>query len=242
MTRTTSHPTGLHIVRIPGECGPILRCSGELTVATAEALKRQVDLLAGLDHPAMILNLASCNLIDADGVMLLLDAYRSLRARGQQLALVTGSNPNVRFLRLLDLDWFLPTFPNEESAQRALRGGGPTDAAPATWEDARADSLVKWRLVLSMLDRGTPQEAMREITSMHGLCRHSEELHQHRCTETGVRCEVCPLFKALGAHESDIGCRSATQPMVEALIAGDRESAKTRVAGLVQIIEQMPLP
>ena len=242
MSPSASESQALHIIRIPGECGPILRCSGELTVATTEALRRQVELLAALDHPAMILNVASCRRIDADGVMLLLDVYKRLGLRGKRFAVVTGANPAVRFMRLLDLEWFIPTFPSEEVAQRALRGGGPSEPAPATWEAARAASVAKWRLILGMLEQNTPEEAMREMTSMHGLCRHADEAQRNKDAQEAVRCQVCPLFAALGAHEADIGCQSAIQPMLEALMAGDREAARDKVAAFLTTIEQMPVP
>src|SRR5947209_2753957 len=40
MTQTIS-PPALRLVRLPGEYGPILRCAGELSAATAEPLRRE---------------------------------------------------------------------------------------------------------------------------------------------------------------------------------------------------------
>src|SRR5262245_23455243 len=64
----------LRLARLPGESGPVLRCSGELTVTTAEALRRELALLAGLGHPSLTLDVAALTRLDLYGVVTILEA------------------------------------------------------------------------------------------------------------------------------------------------------------------------
>jgi anti-anti-sigma factor len=116
-----SYRAGLRLMRLPGERGPILRCSGELSVATVEALRRELFLLASLRYPALTLNLSDCTLLDLDGILTILQTARQLQEEGRDLMLVAGSatvtrNSDVETLRLL------PVFSTEAEAAATLRG------------------------------------------------------------------------------------------------------------------------
>lgn len=236
------HSPALHIARVPGRLGLIIRCSGELTVATGEALRRELDLLVGLGHPALILNLSECSAVDADGVLLILDTHNRLREQGRRFALVSGMEAAAHVFRVLGIDRLIPVFSSESAAEIALQGPSPIDPAPVTWTEARSESLAMWRGILAMLETVAADEVMRRITSSHGLCHRANELLEARRGPEGAWCYLCPLFHALGARVEDIGCQSLTQPMLEALLASDRRAAVAQVARLIRLVETMPLP
>ena len=99
-----------------------------------------------------------------------------------------------------------------------------------------------WRAILRTLEAEPAEDVMRRITSSHGLCERAEELLQVKGAPEAIRCYLCPLFHALGAHPEDIGCQSLTRPMLDALLHGDRSAARAPVARLIRTIEQMPIP
>jgi anti-anti-sigma factor len=232
----------LHIARVPGELGPIVRCSGELTLATREALRRELHLLTSLRPVALVLNVADCRTLDADGLLFILEVYKRLRTAGGRLAVVAGSVGVGSIIRNLGIDCLLPVFLTEDAAVTALRGGGPPDAAPASWQAARSESLARWRGVLAALEEAPADDLLIGITSSHGLCRRAEEVARMTGAKADDRCSLCPLFHALGARPEDLGCQSVTQPMVDSLLAGDRSAARAQMAQLIALIETIPLP
>jgi anti-anti-sigma factor len=121
-----SSPT-LHIARVPGELGPVVRCSGDLTLATAEALRRELNLLASPRRPVLILNVAGCHTVDGDGLSLLLDLHRKLRDTGFRFVVVAGMEGASRCIHTLGGDPLLPLFTTEQDAALALR----THATPS---------------------------------------------------------------------------------------------------------------
>jgi anti-anti-sigma factor len=253
MTKNISEPTAaevaspevaadrLTVVRLPGEYGPVVRCSGELTAATAETLRREVERLEPMGHPVLTVNLTGCDFIDVDGLMVLLDGYRQLRQSGRRLALVAEGGVPARLLQALQIDTILPVFPREEVAARALRGGGPHPLAPATWTEARQKTLQRWRTISETLERD-PEEALRLMTSMFALCDRAEELFEEQPGRAEARCQFCPLFQALGGHQEDLGCRSVLEPLIDAVRAGERSLAQTKIGELTRLIAQLPAP
>jgi anti-anti-sigma regulatory factor len=244
-------PRSLHMVRIPGPHGPIIRCSGELSVATAEALRRELALLEPLGHRVLTVSLAGCGLLDWEGVVTLLQSFQRLRDQGRALVLVVpgigepeGRQP-ARLLQADGLDRMIPTFPDEETATLALRGAGPAPPAPTTWEAARAAALARWRVIQHLSEQSqvhSVEEALHLLTSMTALCERAEELFQELPAPGAVRCQFCPLYYALGGRPKDIGCRSRLEPIIEALRADDLASARAQVAEVIRAIETMPLP
>jgi anti-anti-sigma factor len=243
MTTATASPTGsLRLVRLPGEFGPIVRCAGELTVATVEALRRELEMLMPLGHPVLTLSLTGCAAVDVEGILVVLDAAKRLQDAGRRLVLVAGQDVSGRILHVLGIDSILPVFPAERTAALALRGGGAREGGPATWREARTATLAWWRAISDAMENAPVQNLLRPITAMHGLCERSDEVLQEATAHGETRCQVCPLFHALGGSAEDVGCRSLKDPIVTALLAGDRAAARAQVDRLIQLVETMPLP
>jgi anti-anti-sigma factor len=230
------------LVRVPGEFGPILRCRGELSMATVGALRHELDLLEPLGHPVLTLDLSECDFLDVDGIATLLESFKRLREKGQRLVVVAGTGPPARLLDATGIDWIIPVFPTHAVAALALRGAAPAAHGPATWAEAREKTLARWRRIQAAVGQQAPEETLRLLTSMMGFCERSEELFQERRAKAEVRCQFCPLFSALGGRSEDIGCRSILEPIIEAVREGLRESAGAQVAKVIRLIEEMPLP
>lgn len=233
---------GFNLVRVPGEFGPILRCSGELSMTTAGALRNELDRLEPLGHPVLTIDLTGCDFMDVDGIATLLESFKRLREKGQRLVIVAGTGPPARLLDVTGIDWIIPVFPTNAVAALALRGAAPAAPGPATWAEARDKTLARWRQIQAAVGQEAPEETLRLLTSMLGLCERSEELFQERRAKAEVRCQFCPLFYALGGRSEDVGCRSILEPIVEAVNAGNRESAGAQVAKVIRLIEELPLP
>lgn len=244
MSAVAASRAGLSLVRLPGEFGPIVRCAGELSVRTAEALRRELELLGARGQPAVVLNLTECGAMDTEGILTLLEAYRRLRLAGRRLVLVTGESAAARLLAGTGIDVFLPTFLTERAALTALRGGAAPEPPPRDWEAARADSLRWWRALHDALGR-VPAGVVLPLTgSPSGLCARAQAELGARlpgAEETAPRCVVCPLFAALGSRPEDIGCRSVYDPLAESLAAGDRDGARAQIVRLINLIEHLPL-
>jgi anti-sigma B factor antagonist len=231
----------LHITRLPGPDGPILRCVGELTAGTAPSLRQELDRLIPLDHPGVIVNVAACPFLDVDGLLAILLAYKELRERGRTLVVVAGTESVARLFRVLGIDWVLPVFPSEEVATLALRGGGPAPAAPQSWAEAKERSLERWRAILAAIDGSSPEETGRQLTAMNALCERAEAIFESRPGEAEVRCRFCPFFHTLGGRPEDVGCRSLLDPMLESLLRGEKDSAREQVAAMIRALEAMPV-
>jgi anti-anti-sigma factor len=240
--RRKSSTPGLRLVRLPGEFGPILRCFGDLSLPTVATLQRELDLLEPLDHRVLTVDLSGCEFVDVDGILTLLHSFKRRREGGHSLIVVAGPGPVARLLQVVGFDIIVPTFPSEESAMLASRGGGPPLPAPTTWAIAREDTLARWRLIREALDQASPSEVLRLLTSVTALCERSEELFQERSAPATFRCQFCPLFYALGGREEDVGCQSTLNPLIEAVRASNPDSARAQVATVIRTIEEMPLP
>jgi hypothetical protein len=80
MTLQMSHPR-LRLARLPGEHGPILRCSGELSAAAASTLGGELALALPAGHSVLLLNLSECSSVDVEGLLTILDAFKRLVPR-----------------------------------------------------------------------------------------------------------------------------------------------------------------
>jgi hypothetical protein len=80
------------------------------------------------------------------------------------------------------------------------------------------------------------------MSSMTALCERAEEFFQEPPIAAGTRCQLCPLFYALGGRQADVGCQSVLGPIMDAVRAGRTDAARARVAELIRTIEEMPLP
>jgi anti-anti-sigma factor len=126
MITPMSHPR-LGIARLSGEHGPILRCSGELSAATAGALGSELALALPVGHSVLLLNLSECNSVGVEGLLTILDAFKRLRREGHRLVLVAGRRRLSRLLHTTGIARIVSTFPSEKVAAWALRGGGPPE-------------------------------------------------------------------------------------------------------------------
>jgi anti-anti-sigma regulatory factor len=241
VTRSAPLPR-LWLVRLPGEFGPILRCAGALSLATEEALRRELALLEPIGHPALTLNLSGCDLLDVDSLFTLFECYKRLRDRGRRLVLVTGIGPVAHLFQVVRLDWLLPVFATEVEAALTLRQGWPALPGPATWEQARAETMVHWQLIQEALGKRRPEEVLRLLTGMTPLCERAEELYREFPVPGRTRCQGCPLFHQLGGEPGDLGCRSVLDPILAAVQAGDLTAARAQVAAVIRMLQALPLP
>lgn len=231
----------LQLTRLPGEFGLTVRCQGELSLCTAEALRREVALLEGLDHPVLILNLADCTVADVDGALAILRSFKRFRDRRRRLIIVTGAHSLEVVLGIPGIEKLIPSYPTEEAAALDLRGWWPPLPAPDTWAEALADTIVHWKVIREAIDRAPREDVLHLLTSMNGLCERAEEFYQENHTPGNARCEFCPLFQALGGGPEDVGCRSLLDPILAAVRAGDKNAAYAHVSGVIRTLETMPL-
>jgi anti-anti-sigma regulatory factor len=228
----------LHVVRIPGESGPILRCFGALDWSSTEVLRRELNLLEPLDHPALTLNLSECDLIGTQAILTILYSFQRLRARGTHLLVVVRPGRAARVLERWGVHRIVPLFPTEEAAALAFRGG-PSAAGPSTWGAALAETVVRWYEIGQALDRASEHEALRLLTSMTPLCDRAEELFRGGSMRADTRCEFCPLLYERGGQPEDVGCRGMLDPIIAAVQAGETGNAKAQVAAAARTLEEM---
>jgi anti-anti-sigma factor len=244
-------PAALWLMRVPGEFGVIVRCCGELSGATSEALLRELIFLEPLDHPLLTLNIAGCHMVDLEGVRTILQSARRLRGRGRRLVVVAGTGPVARELQILRLDWIVPVYPTEEAAALVLRGWSPPLPGPGTWEAAQAEALIHWQLIQEAVQELPEDMLLRLLTSMTPLCEHAEQLFQEdgapggggRATtaSSGARCQSCPLFHVSGRLREDIGCQRLLDPILAAVRTGDRAAAAVLVSGLIELLQRLSI-
>jgi anti-anti-sigma regulatory factor len=232
----------LRLIRLPGSAGPVLRCLGELSVTTVEALRRELNLLLPLGHRALTLNLTGCTALDATGIAALLDCCGKLRAQGRQLILVAGPGPAAELLSALAIPLLLPVYPDEAAAAIAARDGAPEVEAPISWKGARERSLSRWQAIADALDTAAPEEVGRMVCEPHGLCEHSEHQRAEQHPFLSTRCHICPLFTAIGGREEDLGCQSITGSLLHSLTSRDYRTAREQIALVIRLIEELPLP
>jgi anti-sigma B factor antagonist len=87
----------------------ILALSGELDMASADALQQAID---GENLPAetmVVLDLQQLQFIDSTGLRVILAALERCRARGQKFAVTPGSQQVKRLLSLTGVAEHLPT-------------------------------------------------------------------------------------------------------------------------------------
>jgi anti-anti-sigma factor len=240
-SRSFAPPGALHLMRLPGEFGLIIRCSGELSLATAEALRRELGLVEGLDHPVLMLNLSRCEVVDAEGLLTVLKCYRRLRERGRRLIVITGARSLEEALGIIGIEKLIASYPTEEAAALDLRGWWPMLPAPDTWAEALVETIAHWKLIQEELDRGPHGEVLHLLTSMTGLCERAEQLYQDDPMPNRPRCQFCPLFHRLGGGTEDVGCRSLLDPIVAAVRVGHWDTAHAQVEGVIHMLQSMPM-
>lgn len=244
----------LRLVRQPGDAGPILSVSGELTGPTAEALRQELQLLTSTGHPAVTLDLSACRLREIDALLVLLETLRQAIVEDRRVVLVVGragsEGPGEmeRLLKLTGIEQHLVVFPSVEAATRSLLeelpspGEGEQAVPPVSWETVRAKSVAFWRDLRDALDTAPTAELIRRLTSMTPLCERAQAAWREHPVAVAWFCEHCPLFHALGGRPADVGCRSARDPVIAALRTGDLDGAGALIDKTIQVLSAMPLP
>jgi hypothetical protein len=197
-----------------------------------------LDLLERLDHPALTLNISGCNRVDTQAILTILYAFKRLRLLGTHLFVVASSGRAARILERWGVHRILPVFATEEDAALACRGGA-CPPAPPTWGAALAETVVRWYEIGQALDRDATGEALRLLTTMTPLCDRSEELFRGGSMPAATRCEFCPLFYEHGGQPEDVGCREILDPIIAAVLVGDRDGAIAQVAEVSRILEEL---
>lgn len=230
------------LVRLPGEYGTVLCCSGALTGSLVSDLRQELAMFELLGHRVIMLDLCHCTEIDGETAELLVQVARHWRACGRYLVVVAGRDDVQTQLQLYGVWRTVPSFPTEEAALVALRRGGPQPAVPASWQEARAETLALWRQARRLLAVGDDAAVERVLTSFAGLCRKAEAARRVDGDDPEHRCRYCPLFQALGGRKEDIGCRSLINPILYALSIGGEEAARVQLEHAVRMLSEMPLP
>jgi anti-anti-sigma factor len=78
----------------------VLTLSGELDLASAPALERQLDDARDVGVPRVVVDLSGLEFFDSAGLHVLLDAHRRLRGNGQGLVLRRGPRAVQRMFEL----------------------------------------------------------------------------------------------------------------------------------------------
>lgn len=156
----------LQIIRIPGPHGPTLRLSGHLVRGTADQLRAAVSELAPARHRALVLDLSRLEDLDSAGVAGLMHAEEACRRERVRLLLVNGKGRTARLLTRLGLDQWMLTAQTAGDAQEVLEFmfGGSSPAAPRK-NDSLRRSIAEWRGIERDLQRVSPEETTRRVTS-----------------------------------------------------------------------------
>lgn len=88
-----------------------VQCTGELDIATADALKTALDgeKLDGVRH--LVIDLTDVSFMDSTGLRLLIATHRTTQESGCDLTVVTGDSPAKRVLELTRMDEHIRVVP-----------------------------------------------------------------------------------------------------------------------------------
>ena len=81
-----------------------VRVSGELDVATAPVLGEELDRIAILPPPVVVVELARVTFLGSAGLGVLVQARRDLAERGSRLVLAKANDAVLRVMRIVHLD------------------------------------------------------------------------------------------------------------------------------------------
>jgi anti-anti-sigma factor len=233
----------LHFVRLPGLYGPVVRLIGRLDQANRDEFGHLVKLLAPLGHRAIVLNLRSLEHLDSAGFGALASGLQAWRLAGTRPVLVTGTASIARLLSLFGLDRQVVTVATEAEATDTLEFLFEERALPdRTWMEAQREALEWWQNLEREMEVLPPQATARKLTGMHALCEKSEDAVRFEGMPGLTRCELCPLFHALGGCEADLGCGRVVDPILTALARSDVRAAGEGVHRMIEVLEQIDFP
>jgi hypothetical protein len=200
-------------------------------------------LLTSARLPAVVLNVTGCRWIDLDGISILVDSYRRASTFGCDFAIATEPTVMGRMLWRLGIDQIVPVFPSEAAATLALRDGAASGSTglPLPHSEAPGEVLVMWRWVLAVLEERPGADVTRWMSSTHSLCQQAEDILRIQSMGNDSNCYLCSLFHALGTRAEEAGCEGKSRPMLDALLQGNRMSARAQVARFISFIETLPL-
>ena len=98
LTSRTAHRDGIYVVAL----------YGELDLATAPDVQRELDRAEASDAREIVLDLSGLRFIDSTGLRLVLTAHARSRSDGDRLRLLRGSEPVHRVFDLCGLGERLP--------------------------------------------------------------------------------------------------------------------------------------
>jgi anti-sigma B factor antagonist len=78
----------------------VLSISGELDLASSPALEEELDRVAALDKPLVIVDLRELEFMDSTGLSVLVKAHQRAEEQGRRFGLVNGSQQVQRLLTL----------------------------------------------------------------------------------------------------------------------------------------------
>ena len=110
----------LTMIRVPGSKVPTLRCQGDLTLDTSEALRREIALATLAGAPGVVLNIDRLNGLDRDGASTLSQIAGLSAAQGQRLMLVAGTESARGLLAVSPVDSGIGVFESEDCAETRL--------------------------------------------------------------------------------------------------------------------------
>ena len=93
-------PGGLTIHRMTDEQGTVLQLAGELDLASAPELDRQLRELSATTPGRVLIDLSALEFMDSTGLSVMISAQRSAAANGHRLSLRPGSTQVQRLFEL----------------------------------------------------------------------------------------------------------------------------------------------
>lgn len=101
-------PGELEIITVQRESGPELQLIGELDLASADELERQIAMLSLDGTSQIVLDLARLDFVDSAGLRAMLAARQACEQTGCTLALRNAGERVQRVLELTGMDAVLP--------------------------------------------------------------------------------------------------------------------------------------
>jgi anti-anti-sigma factor len=85
-----------------------IRLAGELDLATADEVQRELERVEGTDAASIVIDLAGVTFMDSTGVRLLVNAHTRSRGDTNRLSMLRGGPAVQRVMQLSGVDVLLP--------------------------------------------------------------------------------------------------------------------------------------
>ena len=100
---------------------PVIRTGQEMDFYTSPKFEELANLVIGLSHRRMVVDLSSTNYLDASTIGVLVRIARALEKKGGRLALFDPRDPIRKIFRIVNLDDYIPIHRSLESAMESGR-------------------------------------------------------------------------------------------------------------------------